>query len=129
RRPPTAGALQATPANMLPYDTSPYFSPANLALIHLANVAGAVATGTLFVTGDVRGNENVELTALHTLFVRNHNRIAAELQKLHPTWGDEQLYQEARKLNVAEYQQIVYNAYLPDLLGPNALPKYTGYSP
>ncbi len=78
-------------------------------------------TSNLFVTGDVRGNENVELTALQTLFVRNHNRIATELQQKHPGWTDEQLYQEARKLNIADYQEITYNAYLPDLLGQNAL--------
>src|SRR5262249_42247872 len=77
--------------------------------------------------GDVRGNENSELLALQTLFVRNHNRIAGILQKLHPTWGDEQLYQEARKLNIAQYQEITYNAYLPDLLGPAAMKAYAGY--
>ncbi len=125
----SGGLLKTSPGNMLPYDNSTYFTPAQLAAIHMANDAGAVPTQNLFVTGDVRGNENVELTALQTLFVRNHNRIAAELQKEHPGWGDEQLYQEARKLNIAQYQSIIYNAYLPDLLGPGALPRYTGYSP
>jgi len=67
------------------------------------------------------------LTALQTLFVRNHNQIAGQLQKSHPDWSDEQLYQEARKLNIAEYQQITYNYYLPDLLGQNALSPYTCY--
>jgi hypothetical protein len=83
----------------------------------------------LYVTGDVRGNENVELTALQTLFVRNHNLIASELQKEHSDWTDEQIYQEARKINIAQYQYITYTEYLPDLLGPNALPAYTGYNP
>src|SRR5262249_54520727 len=69
------------------------------------------------------------LTALQTLFVRNHNRIASELQAEHPTWSDEQLYQEARKINIAEYQYITYTQYLPDLLGPNAMPAYSGYNP
>jgi hypothetical protein len=123
------GLLKTSPGNMLPYDNSTYFTPAQLAVINMANDAGAVPTQNLFVTGDVRGNENVELTALQTLFVRNHNLIAGELQQLHPGWGDEQLYQEARKINIAEYQNIVYTAYLPDLLGPNALPRYTGYNP
>jgi hypothetical protein len=77
----------------------------------------------------VRGNENLELTALQTLFVRNHNRLARALQKEHPSWSDEQLYQEARKLNIAEEQIITYTEYLPDLLGPRALPAYTGYNP
>lgn len=123
------GQLKTSPGNMLPYDNSTYFTPDQLALINMANDSGAVSTQNLFVTGDVRGNENVELTALQTLFVRNHNRIASLLQQEHPDWTDEQLYQEARKLNIAEYQSIIYNEYLPDLLGPNALPKYTGYNP
>ena len=42
--------------------------------------------------------------------MRNHNLIAGELQKEHPRWTDEQLYQEARKINIAEYQEIIYNA-------------------
>ena len=63
-------------------------------------------TSSIFVTGDIRGNENLELTALQTLFVRNHNRLARELQQEHPDWNDEQLYQEARKLNIAQEQII-----------------------
>lgn len=122
------GLLKTSPGNMLPYDNSTYFSPSQLALIHMQNDSGAVARDNLFVTGDVRGNENVELTVLQTLFVRNHNLIAGQLEKLHPTWTDEQLYQEARKLNIAEYQSITYKSYLPDLLGKNALANYTGYN-
>jgi hypothetical protein len=122
------GRLKTSPGNMLPYDNNTYFSPAQLALISMANDSGAVATQNLFVTGDVRGNENVELTALQTLYVRNHNLIAAELQREHPTWTDEQLYQEARKINIAQYQATIYNQYLPDLLGPGAEGRYTGYN-
>lgn len=123
----SGGQLKTSPGNMLPYDNSTYFTPAQLALFNMANDSGMVATQNLFVTGDVRGNENVELTALQTLFVRNHNRIASQLQKSHPTWSDEQLFQEARKLNIAEYQSITYNYYLPDLLGRNAIRPYSGY--
>jgi peroxidase len=123
------GLLKTSPGNMLPYDNSTYFTAAQLQVIDMANDAGAVPTQDLFVTGDVRGNENIELTVLQTLFVRNHNRIAGELQQEHPSWTDEQLYQEARKLNIAEYQQITYNSYLPDLLGSGAIPQYSGYNP
>jgi hypothetical protein len=121
------GLLKTSPGNMLPYDNSTYFTAAQLAVINMANDSGAVPTQKLFVTGDVRGNENVELTALQTLFVRNHNLIASELHRLHPAWGDDQLYQEARKINIAEYQAITYTQYLPDLLGRNAMSSYTGY--
>jgi hypothetical protein len=91
--------------------------------------AGPLPTSDLFATGDIRGNENVELTALQILFVRNHNLIASQLQRDHPGWGDEQLYQEARKINIAEYQSIIYNEWIPAVLGPDALPAYTGYNP
>ena len=50
--------------------------------------------------------------------------IASELQKENPTWNDEQLFQEARKLNIAEYQSIIYNEWIPDVLGPTALAAY-----
>jgi peroxidase len=123
----SGGLLKTSPGNMLPYDNLTYFTQDQLNIINMANDSGAVPTASLFVTGDVRGNENVELTALQTLFVRNHNLIAGQLQKEHPTWNDEQLYQEARKLNIAEYQMITYKYYLPDLLGPNAIKGYTGY--
>jgi hypothetical protein len=123
------GQLQTSPGNMLPYNNGTYFSVTQLAALNMANDSQAVTSDKLFATGDVRGNENVELTALQTLFVRNHNRIAAELQQEHPDWSDEQLYQEARKLNIATEEMITYNNYLPDLLGPSAMPAYTGYNP
>jgi hypothetical protein len=123
------GQLKTSPGDLLPLNNSAYFSVSQLAALNMANDAGAAPSTSLFATGDVRGNENLELTALQTLFVRNHNRIAAELQKEHPDWTDEQLYQEARKLNIAEEQIITYTEYLPDLLGPNALPAYAGYNP
>ena len=54
--------------------------------------------------------------------------LAGELQKEHPRWTDQQLYEDARKINIAQYQEIIYTQYLPDLLGPGALPSYTGYN-
>jgi len=81
----------------------------------------------LFVGGDVRANENSVLISMHTVFVREHNRIAEELQNAHGDWTDEQIYQRARELNIAQYQAIIYNEYLPSLLGLDALPTYSNY--
>jgi peroxidase len=130
----SGGLLKTSPGNLLPYDNTTYFTPDQIAALNMQN-SGPLPEDQLFAAGDVRANENVELTALQTLFVRNHNAIATELAQQDPTqfgftsWTDEDLYQEARKINIAEYQDIIYTQYLPDLLGPDAMPAYTGYDP
>jgi hypothetical protein len=124
----TGGLLKTSPGDMLPYDNLTYFTQAQIDALNMANDAQAVPESSLFAAGDVRANENVELTALQTLFLRNHNLIARELQKQHRDWSDETLYQEARKISIAEYQEIIYTQYLPDLLGRSAMPAYTGYN-
>ena len=45
-----------------------------------------------------------------------------------PDWQDDELYNRARQINIAQYQSIVYNEYLPSLLGTDALPEYSGYN-
>ncbi|MCA9270584.1 MAG: peroxidase family protein, partial [Planctomycetales bacterium] len=70
--------------------------------------------------GDVRAAEQVGLTAMHTLFLREHNRLANLLAVQRPTATDEELYQAARKIVGAELQSITYNEFLPALLGAAA---------
>ena len=53
----------------------------------------------------------------HTVWVREHNRLAKELSYLNPHWDDERLYQEARKIVIAENQHVTYNEWLPLVLG------------
>ncbi|MEM8678924.1 MAG: peroxidase family protein, partial [Planctomycetota bacterium] len=81
----------------------------------------------LFVGGDVRANEQVGLTSMHTVFVREHNRLAGLLQAQLPNATDEELYQMARRVVGAQIQKITYDEFLPALLGGNALPSYGGY--
>lgn len=59
----------------------------------------------LMCVGDVRVVENIALTSLHALFLREHNRLARALHVLNPTWSSETLYQEARKI-VGAYNQV-----------------------
>jgi hypothetical protein len=81
----------------------------------------------LFLAGDIRANEQIGLTMMHTLFVREHNRLADLLHAGNPEWPDERLYQQARAIVGAEMQAITYREFLPLLLGPGALATYEGY--
>ena len=49
--------------------------------------------------------------------MREHNRIATLLKEKHPDWNDETLYQESRRIVIAEYQHIIYDEWLPQILG------------
>ena len=51
--------------------------------------------------------ENLGLSALHTVFLREHNRLVTELKKLNPHWDGEKLYQESRKIVVAINQVLI----------------------
>lgn len=102
-------------------------------------------------------DENIALTSLHTLFVREHNRLARELKRLNSNWDSETLYQETRKI-MGAYTQVdtpdpgvaasprqhsahpavlsqvfVFRDYLPHIVGSEAmrrqLGRYPGYNP
>jgi peroxidase len=85
-----------------------------------------VVNGT-FVSGDPRVTENPELTALTILFMREHNFWVRTLRGQEPGWTGTQLYNMARAITTAEYQNIVYTEYLPALIGP-LLGAYQGYN-
>ncbi len=70
---------------------------------------------TPYIAGDIRAQEHIALMAMHSLFVREHNRLATLLAEANPSWTDEQLYQTARTIVIAEVQVITYEEYLPSL--------------
>ncbi|XP_013398080.1 peroxidasin isoform X2 [Lingula anatina] len=85
-----------------------------------------------YLAGDHRANEQLALLSMHTLWMREHNRIAAELLRLNPHWDGDMLYHEARKIVGAELQHITYKHWLPKFLGRRGmemLGPYTGYDP
>ncbi|MDQ8189308.1 peroxidase family protein [Roseibacillus persicicus] len=88
-----------------------------------------VASPNYFLAGDVRANEQVGLTAMHTLFVREHNQWAARYLEENSDGTGEEAYQFARLIVTAEIQAITYREFLPILLGERALPPYEGYDP
>jgi peroxidase len=116
------GARRLLPSNVFGLDNAPSPSPA------------------FFLAGDVRANEQTGLTVLHTVFVREHNRLARRtrfMRKVYRLLGaspgedpsGEERYYLARMLVGAELQSITYNEFLPVLLGPDALEPYAGYEP
>jgi len=110
------GRLATSTGGLLPFNTA-----------GLPNAGGPDAG--LFLAGDVRANEQVALTAMHTLFMREHNRIADALRRRHPGWGGDRIYRRTRRIVGALIQKITYDEFLPVLLGPGALAPYTGYDP
>jgi hypothetical protein len=82
-----------------------------------------------FALGDNRGNQNASLLTHHLMWVRNHNYQVDKLEKMFPTWSDDQIFNAARALNEAEWQNVVYTEYLTKLLGEGAISKYDGYDP
>ncbi len=108
------GKLKTSSGNLLPFNEE-----------GLPNAGGTSAS--LFLAGDVRANENVALTAMQTLWVREHNRLADEISQTDSSLSDEEIYQQARAIVRAELQAITFNEYLPALLGYGAIPEYQGY--
>jgi len=79
----------------------------------------------------VRANESVALTAMHTLWMREHNRIAKLLKernaRSHKHENDQDIFEQTRRLVIAQIQKITFDEYLPALLGKNTMPNYNGY--
>jgi peroxidase len=100
----------------------------NGTLVTSAGGALPIVNGA-FVSGDVRVDENPELTVISTMFVREHNYWVGVLAGENPAWTGDQLYNMAKAITTAEYQNLIYTGYLPALLGPNAVNAYTGYDP
>jgi len=111
------GRLETSPGNLPPINTT--------ALIN-TNPNNPGQSG-LFMCGDIRCNEVVGLTSLQVLFLREHNRVAGLIHNEQPQLNDEEVFQLARAVIAGESAHITYDTYLPILLGPNAIPAYSGY--
>lgn len=110
----SGGKLKSSPGNLLPLNT-----------MNLPNATGGpLPADQFYVAGDVRANEQVGLTTVHTLFMREHNRLADQIAPtitgLTDAEKDEVVYQTARKLVGGEIQAITFKEFLPALLGSSA---------
>jgi peroxidase len=115
------GQLKTSFGNLMPYNEE--------GLPNADGPDGRFAGRPLFLAGDIRANEQIALTAMHTLFVREHNRLASHIGAKNPELSGDEIYAKARTYVAAELQVITYEEYLPVLLGPNALNPYHGYNP
>ncbi|OQR70374.1 peroxidasin-like [Tropilaelaps mercedesae] len=77
-----------------------------------------------FRAGDERVNEHPGLTAMHLIWLRQHNLVVQKLNEINPNWDDERLYQEARRIVTAQWQHVIYNEWLPIVLGVQFLQSY-----
>lgn len=106
----TGAKLLTSANNLLPYNTGGLTNQNN----------GPTPANQLFLAGDIRANENLLLTSLQTVFMREHNRLVDRITTLKPGLTAQEQYNLARKLVGAEIQAITYNEFLPALMGSNA---------
>lgn len=120
------GKMKTSSGNLLPYNTvngelSGSIDPTAPSMANDSN-----KTVKTFAAGDVRASEHPGLISMHTLFVREHNRIC-DMLVAQGLRNDEEIYQRARKQVGAEIQTITYQEFLP-AFGVN-LPAFRGYNP
>ncbi len=99
-----------------------------------------------YVSGDGRSNENIGLSAIHTVFHSEHNTVASDIENmlnagaaagLDPAFVAEwktggnfngsRIYQAARIVNENEYQHMVYDEFIRRIVP--SLPLFAAYDP
>lgn len=121
------GKLKTSEGNLLPWNTvtgeyNDDFDPT------APFMADDTRSGDkMFVAGDLRANENPLLLTLHTMFVREHNRLCDDFAFNNPNWDGERLYQESRRMIGAYIQSITYEEWLPSI--DIDIPEFTSYKP
>ena len=107
--------LKVSAGNNLPFNT--------------AGLENAPSTSDeFFLAGDIRVNEHPMLATLHTLFMREHNSICDFITPLlPPTTSQGALFVIARRINFMQYQKIVYEEFIPAMMGTTNLDRYRGF--
>jgi peroxidase len=123
------GLLRTSPPRL---PTQKAFMPPNQGEFIDCQMDANTAHVPCFQAGDHRANEQPGLLTMHTLWVREHNRIATELLAINPHWDSDTVYHETRKIVGALVQHITYQHWLPKILGNtgmNLIGPYKGYDP
>ncbi|XP_072140538.1 chorion peroxidase-like [Dermacentor andersoni] len=81
-------------------------------------------SGMCFHAGDVRVNQNVGQVTMHTIWMREHNRIARKLQAVNPDWDDERLFQVTRRIVQGRLQHLVFGGWATTVLGEALTARY-----
>ena len=82
-----------------------------------------------YAAGDNRVDQQLPLASHQTIWALEHNFQVDKLAAMFPGWTQDELFNAARSIVEAEWQHVVYDEYLPALLGPGAISPYTGYDP
>ncbi|PXF42141.1 Peroxinectin A [Gracilariopsis chorda] len=107
--------MKTSPGQLLPFNTGEFLNAPS-------------ASRDLYIAGDSRVNEHPVLTTMHTVFLREHNHICGMLEENVSDMSPGDMYEAARAINIAQYQKIVYEEWLPAILG-RKLQRYSGYKP
>ncbi|CCL99231.1 uncharacterized protein FIBRA_01246 [Fibroporia radiculosa] len=94
------GKLRTSPGNYLPFNSD------GLSM----RTRPGVDVRSLFAGGDPRTNEDWIMLAIHTLLLRDHNRMCDLLAVRHPEYDDERIYQTIRLAMAAKFA-LIANSY------------------
>ncbi|MBS8228276.1 peroxidase family protein [Vannielia litorea] len=67
---------------------------------------------TLFAVGGDRVNSVPQVAALNTLLLREHNRLAGEIEAAHPAWDDTRVFETARNTMIVLFIKLVVEDYI-----------------
>lgn len=107
--------LKTSANNLLPLNTDGFVNSPDI-------------SNKFFIAGDHRANEHPALTAFHTIFLREHNRLVKDIQNRVGTSVTQVVYDAARAMNIAQFQKIIFEEFYPAAVG-SMLPPYTGFNP
>jgi hypothetical protein len=105
-----------------PVESPVLYQPDGVHLLEGALLTGSTDVGARDVPrsangraliGDPRNDENRIVAGIHSMFIRFHNQTVDRVLRDQPTLTNEQVFVAARKIVVAQYQQLVLLDYLP----------------